>query len=630
MCGIAGVMMRDPGPATDVVTRMLGEIRHRGPDDFGVEEPEPGRVALGNVRLAVIDLSAAGHQPMWTTDRAACIAFNGEIYNFPELRRELERGGYRFGSQSDTEVILAGYRAWGAGVCDRLNGMFAFAIWDARERRLFIARDRLGKKPFYYWHRGGTFVFASEIKGLLRHPRVRRTVDPVALQCYLALGYSPAPRTMFAEIRKLPAAHLAVLAPGDDVLQPCAYWHPPRLTDRVPADVELRRRIRTEVEQAVSRRLLSDVPIGAFLSGGVDSTIVVGVMSRLMDQPVRTFSTAFEVGPRSFKYNVDANAAARVSRQFGTDHTEIRVTGEQVLASVHEVARTIDEPITTPMFQTYLLAREVKRRGVTVVLTGDGSDEVFGGYSRYLRNRLVETLARLPAPVLRHVVRLAGRTRYGSGLARAADKARTGGLSADRYLGWWEYLDHDTRTSLTTPAVAAHADAPTELLERLIAASGVTSSTDLVACLDLLLWIAEDSNMRMDKLCMAASLESRAPFLDYHVVDLGLSIPFSRKATWRTGKRLLRDAFSDLLPAEVMMRPKWGWSAPIYHWMRGPLKSLAQECLAALPRTGFFTEAVVAFDRRTPAPAPMVVWKLMLWALWYDTYVESIGLRKAA
>jgi asparagine synthase (glutamine-hydrolysing) len=629
MCGIAGVISREPMVGNDLVREMLSAIGHRGPDDSGVEVMEGGRVTLGNVRLAVLDLSPGGHQPMWTADRSACIAYNGEIYNFRELRKDLERVGHRFVSQSDTEVILAGYREWGAGVCDRLNGMFAFAIWDALEHRLLVVRDRLGKKPFYYWHKDDVFVFASEIKGILRHQRVARTVDPEALQCYLALGYSPAPLTMFSDVCKLPAGHLAILKPGGQ-LELQRFWRPPTARSDVPPGAELRRQIRTEIEAAVERRLISDVPLGAFLSGGVDSSIVVGIMSRLIDAPVRTFSTAFEVGARSFKYNVDADAAARVAKHFGTEHTEIRITEEQVVASARAVAWTLDEPITTPMFQTYLLAREVKRHGVTVVLSGDGSDEVFGGYSRYLNNRVVDALGRLPSTAIRALSQVAGITKRGAGIARAADKALTGSLSAARYMSWWEYLHEDVRTTLTTPGVALYAAAPTAHVERLIRESGVRSSTDLVAYLDLLLWIAEDSNMRMDKLCMAASLESRAPFLDYHVVELGLSIPFERKASWTTGKRLLRDAFSDLLPAEVMQRPKWGWMGPIYHWMRGPLGEQARACLAALPRTGFFSDAVVSFDRQVPPPEPMLVWKLMLWALWYDTYIESIGLREAA
>lgn len=630
MCGIAGIVTREMSSSTELVGRMLQEIRHRGPDDMGVEEPERGCVTLGNVRLAVIDLSTAGHQPMWTADRTMCIAYNGEIYNFQELRTQLQRAGHEFVSESDTEVILAGYQRWNTDVCGHLNGMFAFAIWDAVRQRLFVARDRMGKKPFYYWHQNGTFLFASEIKALLMSPQISRHVDPKSLQCYLALGYSPSTRTMFEGIHKLEAGHLATLSRSVNSLQVRRFWRPPTPAAETPPTSELQRVVRTEVEDAVSRRLIGDVPIGAFLSGGVDSSIVVGVMSRLMDRPVRTFSTAFEVGPRSFKYNVDADAAARVSRHFDTQHTEIRLTSDEILSSVHEVVRALDEPITTPMFQTYLLARAVRQHGVTVVLSGDGSDEVFGGYSRYLRNRMVDALAQLPGGVIRAVENVAQRSRRGGGVARAAAKARLDSRSPARYLSWWEYLDHDTRTHLTTPDVAIHSDVPGQLIQRLIQSSDIAGGTDLIAYLDLLLWIAEDSNMRMDKLCMASSVEPRAPFLDYRVVELGLSIPFARKATWRTGKQLLRDAFSDLLPPAVMARPKWGWWAPMYHWMRGPLGDQARSCLSALPRTGFFTEAVASFQDRVPPPDPIVVWKLMLWALWYDEYIEPIGLSDTA
>lgn len=630
MCGIAGIVTREVGSSTERVARMLQEIRHRGPDDFGVEEPEPGRVTLGNVRLAVIDLTPAGHQPMWTADRIMCIAYNGEIYNFTDLRNELQRIGHEFVSHSDTEVILAGYRQWGTEVCDHLNGMFAFALWDGSQQQLFVARDRMGKKPFYYWYRDGTLIFASEIKAILTHPHVARQVDPEVLQCYLALGYSPSTRTMFKNIRKLEAGHLATMSPSKGDLQVRRFWRPPAPTTDTPPEPELKRLVRAEVTDAVSRRLVGDVPIGAFLSGGVDSSIVVGLMSRLMNRKVRTFSTAFEAGPRSFKYNVDAEAAARVSGYFDTEHTEIRVTSEQIVESVHEVVRALDEPVTTPMFQTYLLARAVRQNGVTVVLSGDGSDEVFGGYTRYLRNRMVDTVSHLPAPILRGLETLGNRSRYGDGLARVAGKAQINTRSAGRYLSWWEYLNRDARAHLTTPGMAAYADFPRQHVQELIDSSGIATGTDLIAYLDLLLWVAEDSNMRMDKLCMASSLESRAPFLDYRVVELGLSIPFTRKATWKTGKKLLRDAFSDLLPPAITARPKWGWWAPLYHWMHGPLGEQARICLSALPRTGFFTEEVTKFQQSVPTPAPIVVWKLMLWALWYDTYIEPIGLRKAA
>jgi asparagine synthase (glutamine-hydrolysing) len=629
MCGIAGIASRERADARERVGRMLGALRHRGPDDAGVEEADAGQITLGVVRLAVLDLSPAGHQPMWLPDRSACIAYNGEVYNFRELRHELERDGYAFRSHSDTEVILTGYRVWGADVCARLNGMFAFAIWDAEQRRLLMARDRLGKKPFYYWLHDGELVFASELKAILTHPNVPRRVNLEALQCYLALGYSPAPHTMFEGIRKLPAAHVATWSAEARTFDIRRYWQPPAPVRQRAPKTALRRQVRAEVEAAVERRLISDVPIGAFLSGGLDSSIVVGVMSRLLDQPVRTFSTSFEVGRRSAKYNVDADAAVNVARHFGTEHTEIRITGDDVLACMREVALALDEPVTSPMFQTYLLAREVRRHGVTVVLSGDGSDEVFGGYGRYQRNRLVDLLSVAPDAVLRGVAAAAPRGGRGAELRRAIEKARMPGLSVDRYLTWWEYVDRRARLSLTSPA-AAYVDAPREAVQRLITESGVTSSTDLVAWLDLSLWITEDSNMRMDKLCMASSIEARAPFLDYRVVELGLSIPFARKATWRTGKQLLRDAFADLVPEEVLARPKWGWWSPIYQWVRGPLAPRAAAYLAALPRTGLFTAEVASFGSRTPVPAPIVIWKLMLLALWYDAYVEPIGLGDVA
>ena len=299
---------------------MKAVLQHRGPDDSGIGFSLDRRVALINTRLSILDLSSAGHQPMWSQDQQIGLVFNGEVYNFLELREELEKLGHPFNSSTDTEVVLKGYQEWGIEFVDRLVGMFAFAIWDGIEHCLWLVRDRLGKKPLYYWYHASRkeLVFASEIKALLLWPEIRREVNPEALHCYLALGYVPAPHTMFKAIHKLPAAHK--LRFDGTNLKVERYWNVENLGSLRLSPEEHRRNIRELVTQAVERRLISDVPLGAFLSGGVDSSIVVGLMSRYMKRPVKTFCTAFEVGSRSFKYNVDSEAAKKVSHYFGTDH----------------------------------------------------------------------------------------------------------------------------------------------------------------------------------------------------------------------------------------------------------------------------------------------------------------------
>ena len=402
MCGIAGVWTQDREIEEAVLRRMLQLLQHRGPDDNGIEFALDRRVALMSTRLSIIDLTSAGHQPMRSEDQALSLAFNGEIYNFRELREELNRRGHHFHSSTDTEVVLKGYQEWGIDIVDRLVGMFAFAIWNGTEECLWLVRDRLGEKPLYYWYDSNRqeLAFGSEIKALLAWPAIQREVNPEALHCYLALGYTPAPHTMFQGIHKIPAAHRLRFDGTDIKIEP--YWNVGNLGSMRVSKEAHRRNIRELVTQAVEERLMSDVPVGAFLSGGVDSSVVVGLMSRAMKQPVKTFSTAFEVGPRSFKYNVDSEAAKKVSRYFGTDHTEltIQVSPDAFLKTLRQMVLHLDEPQAAPaIVASFLAAEKVSEHGIKVILTGDGSDECFAGYGRYLADRKVDLLRRIPRPL---------------------------------------------------------------------------------------------------------------------------------------------------------------------------------------------------------------------------------------
>jgi len=629
MCGIAGIWTPNRGIEEDILHRMLRILQHRGPDDSGVEFGLGRRVALMNTRLSVIDLTSAGHQPMRSKDKTLSLAFNGEIYNFVELRDELEKRGHHFNSSTDTEVVLKGYQEWGIDIVNRLVGMFAFAIWNETEKCLWLVRDRLGEKPLYYWYDSTRqeLVFGSEIKALLVWPGIKRAVNQEALHCYLALGYTPAPHTMFQEIHKLPAAHK--LRFDGDNLKIERYWNVENLGSMRVSQEEHRWNIHKLVTQSVEQSLISDVPLGAFLSGGVDSSIVVGLMSRRMKRPVKTFSAAFEVGPRSFKYNVDSEAARRVSQYFGTDHTEIRieVKPDLFLKTLRKMVIHLDEPHAIPAIAaSFLVAEKVNQHGVKVILTGDGSDECFAGYGRYLADRKVDLLRRVPYP-LRSALQKTLAPYEGAGrLKKALDKAKTSPASVSRYLGWWEVFDASERSQILASESLSGVHAPEAIILNAFEQCHGGNGQERLCYVDLMLWIANDSNMRIDKTTMAHSVESRAPFLDYRLVEYAMGIPFDGKAGWNREKRLLKATFSDLLPPFVLKRPKWGWFAPVEYWVKDSLWEFINESVGALPRTGVFKEEVTSLLREYPPRQPQKLWALMIWAIWYDAFIEPLGL----
>jgi asparagine synthase (glutamine-hydrolysing) len=626
MCGIAGAYSKASGWLKDApLYRMQGILGHRGPDDQGVDLlPELG-VGLVHTRLSVIDLSSAGHQPMWNDDRTIGIVFNGEIYNFPELRQQLKSNGAIFRSHTDTEVILRGYEAWGIDVVKQLNGMFAFGLWDGKQKILWLVRDRLGKKPLYYWHdeAKGILLFASEIKALLEWPCIRRQVDPSALQCYLALGYVPAPHTMFDGIKKLPPAHW--LRYDSPELKVRRYWAVSALGGWSASQQGYSEPVRTAIEKAVECRLISDVPVGAFFSGGVDSSIVVGLMSRIMKEPVRSFSAAFDVGPRSFKYNVDADAADIASQIFGTSHTRLTVRPtDNLLDHLKRVIWHMDEPHANPtLVTTYLLARSVKEHGVTVVLSGDGSDELFGGYSRYLADRYVTWMRHVPSALRQAMIWAAGYSDKATRFAVGISKADLPPLSPERYMTWWNVFEAEERAILLSPIFTQATDAPHQCITTMMDGVSTSDDQEFLSYLDLSMWIAEESNMRVDKMSMAHGLEVRAPFLDYHVVERAMSIPFNKKVIGREGKQLLKTTFNDILPDVVLNRPKWGWFSPVHYWIKDSLWEEAKRLIKWLPETGIFSRHVVNLVEEFPPRYPQKIWALMVFALWYREYIGS-------
>jgi asparagine synthase (glutamine-hydrolysing) len=628
MCGICGVRTFDGSPVeADVLRHMRDVMTHRGPDEEGLYLNDT--VGFGHRRLSIIDLKT-GRQPIHNEDETVWIVFNGEIYNHQEIRKRLESRGHRYYTQSDTETIVHAYEEYGTDCVKEFNGMFAFAIWDSRTETLFMARDRLGQKPLYYTFDDRRLVFASEIKSILRYPGIERRVDMEALSLYLTFLYVPAPWTMFQGIRKLPPASLLVCHNGEIRVE--EYWdvsyHPVK---RSLAGTQ--RELRERVVKAVGRRLISDVPLGAFLSGGVDSSLVVAVMSRLMGRPVDTYSVGFDenVGG-SAKFNVDYYHAQLVSQHLGTNHHEVMVsTADNLPALFARLVWGMDEPLCNPIIiATYLVSRLAKQT-VTVTLSGDGSDELFGGYTRYVSDKIVDWYRLIPVMLRRGLLDPLIRHGLPSGRLRSLSEKAVLPLNAERYLTWWMQFDEDDKHRLFTPEAWIGVDPllPASVVETYLDRVGSDSFQDRLAYTDLKMWIAEESNMRVDKMSMLASLETRAPFLDHELVEFAATVPFSRKVKRMTSKYILKQTFADLLPQEVVRRPKWGFFSPASSWLRTGLKNLTVQLLSApcLAEAGLFqvdyVEEMVQRHIRKEVYNLNKVWALLTFQLWYEIYITQ-------
>ena len=581
MCGITGVVRFDGRPVDrDRLGRMVDALAHRGPDARGAQLLGEGslHVGLGHARLRVVDLSEAAGQPMASDDGRVWVAFNGEIYNFRELRASLEARGQRFRTASDTEVLLRLYEADGERCVQALDGMFAFAIWDGRQRRLLLARDRLGKKPLFYCASPQMVAFASEIKALLRHPDIAPQVNTGALPSLFLYGYVPTPQTCYAGILKLPPGHL--LRAGDDGhVEIEEYWDVP-LADaprRTAGEAEAAADIRELVTAAVRRRLIADVPLGAFLSGGIDSTIVVGIMSRLLQEPVRTFSIGFSGDAR-----FDERAYARLAaRRFQTVHTEFMVEP----SSVDLIERLVwhhDGPFAdSSAIPTYLLSR-LTRQHVTVALNGDGGDELFAGYLRFYAAVAAEA-----AP--RWARRMGGRLLGGlpdwgghrSALARLRKFAGSVALPfAERFTRWVSVFYEDVPRLLPDAWHGAPARPLGPLEPSLQRCRGRSPLTQLLY-LNLKTYLLDDLLVKMDRCSMAHGLEARSPFLDLALLEYAFSLPDAMKLRWGRTKVVLRRAFADLVPEPILRRGKMGFGVPLRAWFTTDLRDYLREVLLA-------------------------------------------------
>jgi len=564
MCGIAGLVGIEgqwtrAAVAERTAYTMASTLVHRGPDDAGVWASEDGLVALAHRRLSIVDLSPRGRNPMAWDGGRLTITFNGEIYNFADLRVELEQHGHRFRSKTDTEVILAAYDQWGVDCVHRLVGMFAFALWDAPRQRLWVARDRLGKKPVYYAEYGGALRFSSELKGLLVDDEFPRDIDAVALGMYLRYGYVPAPHTIFSKARKLPPAHYLLCERGRVSI--ARYWDPLLYAGRTIArtDEEAEAELETLLAVAVRQRQIADVPLGAFLSGGIDSSLVVGIMQEQATTPVRTFTIRFD----NPAFN-EADHAAAVARHFGTQHEERRCDERQMLAVVQRLPEMFDEPFADSSAIPTHLVSQVARTGVTVALSGDGGDELFFGYPRYRHFSDGFWALHLPA-FIRHAAARAADMLPDRRLHRVADVLRSDDEDVyARFIAFWPPDDILRWTGASAAVAPFYHDA--------LVRSGRTGRGIRPELLDLVSYLPDDILTKVDRASMAVGLEVRAPLLDHRIVEFALSLPPAQKRRGNTMKWLLRRLLYKRVPRGLIERPKMGFGVPLRDWLLGPLR----------------------------------------------------------
>jgi asparagine synthase (glutamine-hydrolysing) len=630
MCGIAGKL--SPREAVDplLLERMCEVIEHRGPDSRGTFLDEG--VGLGIQRLRVIDLET-GDQPVFNEDRSVVVVLNGEIYNHVELRNDLSARGHRFSTASDTEVIVHLYEEHGDDCVQYLRGMFAFALWDRRRRRLLLARDRVGKKPLFYALRNGTLWFGSEAKSILQDPVIPRDVDLDAIDAYLQFQYVPGDRSAFAALKKLPPAHTLVWDDGEVALK--RYW---RLSYadklKLAGEHEAHDLIREKLLEATRLRLRSDVPLGALLSGGVDSGAVVAAMAMTSDQRVKTFSIGFDVA------ELDETAHARqVAERYDTDHHELRVEPD-ALSILPQLVWHYGEPFADASAIPSFTLAKLTREHVTVALNGDGGDEAFGGYTRYWANALARRLRGVPRPLARAVAATVDRRGTGgredSFRARLARMAHGLSMSApDRYAMWVAHFPPRERELLYEPAFrqSFQATLAPALIREPWADSDATDVIDRMLDVDTRTYLPGDLLVKMDIATMAHSLEVRSPLLDHELLELAARLPSNLKVPGRTTKHVLREAVRPWLPDAVLDRPKQGFNVPLRDWFRGPLRELPGEILLdpATVGRGWFSEARVSalidehhagtFDHSKK------IWSLLMLELWLRTYVDAAAPR---
>jgi asparagine synthase (glutamine-hydrolysing) len=626
MCGINGIVYSDPQRPVnyDDLKRMCRTMVHRGPDDEGFYVR--GNAGLAMRRLNVIDL-VTGHQPIGNEDGRVQIVFNGEIYNFPELRTAMEKKGHRFATNTDTEAIVHLYEEYGADCVDKLNGMFAFAIWDERDGSLFLARDRLGVKPLYYFVDDHGLVFGSELKALLAYKNIPRRLSLEALDAFLTAEYIPAPLSIFDGVYKLPPAHRLFFRNGK--VSTDRYWHLQFDTMR-GTEEEFSERLVALLKDAVRIRLISDVPLGAFLSGGVDSSTVVCLMSEIMDRPVKTFSIGFE----DPSYN-ELEYARAVAEKLGTEHHEMTIQPD-VVHLVQDLVRYLDEPLAdVSVFPTYLVS-QLARRHVTVALSGDGGDELFAGYDWYVAGKLASYYDKLPGFVKRGwvpaIVGSIPPSAQKKGLSNKLKRFVEGSLLPEslQHFRWSMFASEATKKRLYSEDLRRSLGQSSGY-ERFLGHLEPCANADPLwqqQVADIGTYLPDDILVKVDRMSMANSLEARGPFLDYRVVEFAAGLPSHFKLKGFQTKYLLKRCMASRLPETILNRKKEGFSIPMKNWLKQELRPLMQDVLspARMQRSGFFNgsyvQRLITEHLDGVANHSHQLWSLMMFEIWQDSYLD--------
>ncbi|MDY6973594.1 MAG: asparagine synthase (glutamine-hydrolyzing) [Thermodesulfobacteriota bacterium] len=636
MCGICGKLCRDAGSVSEeLLTKMCRAIDYRGPDDEGTWlafKPEIGGVGLGHRRLSVIDLSEAGRQPITNEDKTIRMVFNGEIYNFQEIRQDLIKKGHQFVSETDSEVIVHLYEEDGPECLGKLKGMFAFGLWDDTKNKLFLCRDRLGIKPLVYYQDDFSLIFASEIKALLMDPQVRKEIDWTALGLYLKLNHIPAPWTILKGIKKLNPGHYILVENGE--LSIHRYWDIEALSRSADGDGSFsyqKQRLYELMNESVKRRLISDVPLGAFLSGGVDSSIIVGLMARNVDRPVETFSIGYEDLPL---YD-ETRYAREVARFNGTDHHEFKVSYRDVLETFPTVLDNLDEPFAdSSIIPTYIVSRET-RQSVTVALSGDGADELFAGYRKYKGEYWSSYYLLLPEVIRSRVIGPAlailpdSRDTILAEYLRRAKKFIDGAHDSlhGRVCAWREVFADDACQMVLTPEALQliYLEKAKEIVEdSLNKFDG--DPINRMLYVDTTGSLPDDMLNKVDRMSMRNSLEVRVPFLDHEVVEFAFQVEGTKKLHRGQTKHILLETFKSILPPAIHSRPKWGFEVPISVWLRKELRFLVNEYLSEdfIKKQQIFeydaVRDLVDSHLAKKRDTSWHIWNLIVFGHWYRKY----------
>lgn len=653
MCGVAGVVSLNPDADwRSSIRSMIATLSHRGPDDEGYWHDADTGVTLGHRRLSIVDLSAEGHQPMASASGRFEMSFNGEVYNFVELRRELEARGHGFRGHSDTEVMLASFEEWGVpNSVERFTGMFAFAVLDRRERVLYLVRDRLGEKPLYYGWSGGSFLFASELKAMRAHPAWRGAINRDALALFMRYGYIAAPHSIYQGVSKLlPGAMLTLRlrSERESALAVARYWSPQMAAEGGVAAPftgdtnEAADTLEELLRNAIRGQMEADVPLGAFLSGGIDSSTIVALMQALSSQPVKTFTIGFN--EKGFN---EAGHAKAVARHLGSEHTELYVTAQDAMAVIPQLATIYDEPFADPSQIPTFLVAQLARRHVTVSLSGDGGDELFSGYSRYeIGQGLWNRVNRLPHGSRKMLARFSRALPDSawSGLLNVASPflSRQHQLTADRLHKLADALDEATPEALyrhlvsiwkDTAALVPNSIEPQTAFTDAELVRRVKNFGERMMLVDQMSYLPDDILVKVDRASMWTSLESRVPFLDHRIVEFAWRLPMAMKHRQGQGKWLLRQVLYRYVPRDLVERPKMGFGVPIGDWLRGPLKNWAEALLdeRRLRDEGLLNAAMI---RQTWAEhlSGKRNWQYYLWnILMFESWIaEQAGVRLAA